>query len=120
MDIIEREGVGLSRFAWFHASAERAYPMLRRAAERGVYLGIDYDADRTLELLMRLIDDGLAHRILLSMDSGWYHPRYAGGGEVRGYTRMFEELMPRLAEAGVEDRMVRTITCENVFEAFAR
>lgn len=120
LDICAEEGVEPSRFAWFHASSEGDYETLRRVGARGSYLGIDYNPETTLELLLRLIDDGFLHRILLSMDSGWYNPRFANGGEVHGYTRMMDELFPRLAAAGVDDRALRTITHDNVFEAYAR
>ena len=120
LDICEEEDVEPSRFAWFHASSERDYQTLRRVGRRGPYLGIDYDPSTTLDLLLRLLDDGFAHRILLSMDSGWYNPRFANGGNVRGYTRMMDELFPKLLAAGVDHHALRIVTHDNVFEAFAR
>lgn len=120
LDICEEEGVKPSRFTWFHASSEGDYQTLRRVGGRGSYLGIDYNPETTLELLLRLIDDGFLHRILLSMDSGWYNPRFANGGEVRGYTRMMDELFPKLSVAGVDGQTLRVITHDNVFEAYAR
>ena len=104
----------------FTRRRERDYETLRRVGGRGSYLGIDYNPETTLELLVRLIDDGFLHRILLSMDSGWYNPRFANGGFVHGYTRMMDELFPRFAAAGVDDRALRVITHDNVFEAYAR
>ncbi len=120
LDILHEEGIEPSRFAWFHASSEQDYQTLRRVGERGSYLGIDYNPDTTLELLLRLLDDGFSHRILLSMDSGWYNPRFENGGDVRGYTRMIDELFPNLLAAGVDDGMLRSIIHDNVFEAYAR
>lgn len=120
LDICEEEGLESSRFAWFHASSEQEYQTLRRVGRRGSYLGIDYDPRTTLALLLRLIEDGFLHRILLSMDSGWYNPRFLGGGEVRGYTRMMDELFPQLSAAGIGNATLRVITHDNVFEAYAR
>lgn len=120
LDICAEEGVEPSRFAWFHASAEKDARTLRRVGGRGPYLGVDYDPDATLPLLLRLLEDGFLHRILLSMDSGWYNPRHANGGGVRGYTRMMDELFPKLPAAGVDGRALRVVTHDNVFEAFAR
>lgn len=120
LDIFAEEGVESSRFAWFHASSEQDYQTLRHVAKRGSYLGIDYNPETTLELLLRLMDDGFAHRILLSMDSGWYNPRFENGGDVRGYTRMIDELFPKLLAAGVDGGMLRIIIHDNVFEAYAR
>lgn len=120
LDILEGEGVSPARFAWFHASSERDYGTLRRVGRRGSYLGVDYDPDATIPLLLRLLDDGFAQRILLSMDSGWYNPRFAGGGAVRGYVRMLDELFPKLPSLGMDGRTLRVITHDNVFEAYAR
>ena len=120
LDILEEEGVNPARFAWFHASSEQDYSTLRRVGGRGSYLGIDYDPLTTLTLLLRLIEDGFLHKILLSMDSGWYNPRFANGGEVHGYTRMIDELFPKLSEVGIDKATLRVISHDNVFEAFAR
>jgi len=120
LEILQEEGVETSRFAWFHASSEQDYQTLQRVAKRGSYLGIDYNPDTTLELLLRLADDGFAHRILLSMDSGWYNPRFTNGGDVRGYTCMIDELFPKLLAVGVGEGMLRIIIHDNVFEAYAR
>ena len=120
LDICEEEGLESSRFAWFHASSEQEYQLLQRVGRRGSYLGIDYDPRTTLTLLLRLIEDGFLHRILLSMDSGWYNPRFSGGGEVHGYTRMMDELFPQLLAAGIGNAALRVITHDNVFEAYAR
>jgi phosphotriesterase-related protein len=120
LDLCEKEGLSPSRFVWFHASSEKSYHALLRVATRGCYLGIDYDPDTTLALLLRLIGDGYLDKVLLSMDSGWYNPRFAGGGKPRGYVRMLDELFPTLAAAGVGAQEMKTITHDNVFAAFAR
>ncbi len=120
LDILAEEGVEASRFIWFHASAERDDRIIRRVGERGAYLSIDYHPENTLALVQRLLDDGFARKILLSMDSGWYNPRFADGGPVRGYTSMLDELLPNLPSIGVDEQTLKTITHDNVFEAYAR
>lgn len=120
LDILEEEGITPTRYVWFHASAERDHSLLTRAGKRGAFLSIDYDPDTTLPLLLRLLAEGFQNQILLSMDSGWYNPRFVDGGNVRGYTRMIEELFPKLPGAGVDEQALKTITHDNVFEAYAR
>lgn len=120
LNILDEEGINPSRFVWFHASSERDYQMIRRAGTRGAYLCIDYRPDTTLTLLKRLVADGLNRQILISMDSGWYNPRFAGGGNIHGYTSMLDELFPKLSAAGIDEQIIRTITHDNVFEAYAR
>jgi phosphotriesterase-related protein len=120
LNILDEEGVESSRFVWFHASSERDYQLIKRVGGRGAYLCIDYRPDTTLPLVQRLLADGFAHKILMSMDSGWYNPRFAGGGDVHGYTSMLDELFPKLPAAGLDEQMLKTITHDNVFEAYAR
>lgn len=120
INILDEEGVEHSRFVWFHASSERDYQLIKRVGGRGVYLSIDYRPDTTLALVQRLMDDGLTHQILMSMDSGWYNPRFSGGGNVHGYTSMLDELFPKLREAGLDEQILKTITHDNVFDAYAR
>lgn len=120
LNILEEEGIQPSRFVWFHASSERDYQTIWRAGTRGAYLCIDYRPDTTLALVKRLIGDGFIRQILMSMDSGWYNPRFAGGGTIHGYTSMLDELFPPLQASGIDEQMIRTITHDNVFEAYAR
>ncbi len=120
LDILAEEGIEPSRFVWFHASAEQDYRMIRHVGGRGAYLSIDYHPDTTLALVQRLLDEGFAHKILMSMDSGWYNPRFADGGPVRGYTSMLDDLFPNLPSIGLDGQMLKTITHDNVFEAYAR
>ncbi len=120
LDILEEEGIAPSRYVWFHSSAERDHSLLMRAGRRGAFLSIDYNPDTTLPLLLRLLEEGFEHQVLLSMDSGWYNPRFNGGGNVHGYTRMQDELFPKLPAAGVDEQTLKTITHDNVFDAYAR
>lgn len=120
LNILDEEGVEPSHFVWFHASSERDYSMIKHVGGRGAYLCIDYRPDTTLALVQRLSGDGFAHKILMSMDSGWYNPRFAGGGIIHGYTSMLDDLFPKLQAAGLDEQMRKTITHDNVFEAYAR
>jgi phosphotriesterase-related protein len=120
LNILSEEGIEPSRFVWFHASSERDCQMIKHVGGRGAYLCIDYRPDTTLNLVQRLLGDGFAHQILLSMDSGWYNPRFTDGGSVHGYTSMLDDLFPKLKAAGIDEQMIRTITHDNVFEAYAR
>jgi phosphotriesterase-related protein len=120
LDILEEEGIAPSRYVWFHSSAERDHSLLTRAGRRGAFLSIDYNPDTTLPLLLRLLEEGFTRQILLSMDSGWYNPRFKDGGNVRGYTRMLDELFPKLPAAGIDDTILGIIIHDNVFEAYAR
>ena len=66
------------------------------------------------------LDDGLAGRVLLSQDRGWYDPSKPDGGEQRSHAYLVRDLLPKLREAGVSERDLRTLTREHPFRAFAR
>ena len=59
------------------------------------------------------------HRILLSHDAGWYEPGKPDGGNFRGYTTIFNKLIPALKENGFTDKDIDQLLVENPREAFA-
>jgi phosphotriesterase-related protein len=75
-----------------------------------------------IEMIQHMLDAGLGHRLLLSMDSGWYQPGRPGcrAGCINGYTYLSETFLPKLHNAGVDEATVDKLTRENPFHAFAR
>jgi len=60
----------------------------------------------------------LVNRVLISHDAGWYDPDRENGGEFRGYTDLFEYLIPELAEAGFSEEEIYQLLVENPASAF--
>ena len=85
LDEVERLGFDPRRFIWIHAQVEPEHAMRREAARRGAWIELD-DIGRpggdagTLELLRRCLDDGMADRLLVSQDRGWFDPAKPDGG----------------------------------------
>ncbi len=126
LDIIENEGQSPRRFIWIHAQNEDNFLINIEMAKRGAYIEYDgiggggqsdeFYVDRT----RRMLDAGYGDQVMLSMDRGWYDPVQPGGGTPRPFTYLSEVFLPKLAAAGIDDRVLRTLTFENPFRAFAR
>jgi phosphotriesterase-related protein len=125
--VLEKAGLSLDRYIWVHADAEPNPAFHLEAAKRGAYVEIDAigtrpDLTTQLNYTTALIDAGYTDRILLSHDAGWYEPGKPGGrpsGGVRGFTALVEDFLPRLRSLGIQEEIIRQITVNNPFQAFA-
>jgi phosphotriesterase-related protein len=126
LDIIEEVGCTPERFIWIHTQAEPDFDLHLEIARRGAW--IEYDGiggeeetdEDYLQRILRVLDAGLDHRLLLSHDRGWYDPAQPGGGTPRPFTYISEQFLPKLRAAGVDEETVRQMTHTNPFRAFAR
>jgi phosphotriesterase-related protein len=126
LDIIEEVGCTPERFIWIHTQAEPDFDLHLEIARRGAW--IEYDGiggeeetdEDYLQRILRVLDAGLDHRLLLSHDRGWYDPAQPGGGTPRPFTYISEQFLPKLRAAGVDEETVRQLTHTNPFRAFAR
>src|SRR5665811_1888315 len=73
---------------------------LIKAAKMGSWIGLDGLNEDNVEDYVRKVknmkENNLLNKVLLSHDAGWYHPGEQNGGEYRGYTTLFEKLIPLL------------------------
>ena len=123
--IVERAGGTAERFVWIHAHREPDVTIHHELADRGVWIEYDGIGDEGsdpmfLDLVHRALDAGLAHRLLLSQDRGWYDPAQPGGGSPKPFTYLVETFLPKLAESGVDAGTIDRLMCDNPFLAFAR
>ncbi len=123
--ILEAAGYTSERFIWIHTQAEPDFALHLEMARRGVWL--EYDGigdpleDKTyIARILRLLEAGFAHRLLLSHDRGWYDPAQPGGGTPRPFTYISTHFLPQLRAHGVDEATIHQITCLNPFNAFAR
>jgi len=63
-------------------------------------------------------ENNLLSKILLSHDAGWYHPGVENGGEYRGYTTLFEKLIPLLRKEKFSEKEIHQLLVANPAEAF--
>ncbi|MEJ2570461.1 MAG: esterase [Anaerolineales bacterium] len=123
LDIIESMGYTADRFIWIHTQAEPNFSLHLEMARRGAWLEYDWigsQDERDIENIRRLLDAGLAGRLLLSQDRGWYDPALPGGGTPKSYTYLSEQFLPKLRAAGVSEGTIRQLTQSNPFTAFSR
>lgn len=120
MDVIttlEGEGVAASAYVWVHAQNEGRRELHLRAAEAGAFVEFDGVSERSLDSSVEAVTDlwrrGLASRVLVSQDAGWYHVGEPGGGTFRGYTTLFDAFVPALRRAGFGDADVEQLLVGN-------
>ena len=124
LDIIAAEGGSASRFISIHTQAEPDFALHQAVAARGAW--IEYDNigwvphDETLARVLRALAAGLAPRLLLSHDAGWFDPAKPGGGTPMPYAPLLTDILPALRRAGVTDATITQLTADNPFAAFAR
>lgn len=126
LDIIEKCGYRAERFIWIHTQAETDFRLHLEMLQRGAWIEYDwiggdqFSDDHYIDLILRVIDQGFSHRLLLSHDRGWYDPSKPEGGTVKPYTYLSEVFLPKLQAAGVDAATLRQLTHSNPFTAFAR
>lgn len=123
LEILQEEGVSPDAFIWTHASDEKEWSQLVRAAKMGAWVSLDKYGwkEEYIEYYPKLIsfmkNEGLLNRVLISQDSGWFDP---GQPEqpFKSYTSIFEELIPNLKIQGFTDDDIELLLVENPANAF--
>jgi phosphotriesterase-related protein len=122
LEILRREGVAPEAFIWVHAQAEKDPDNLIKAAKMGSWIGLDglneNNFDDYVGKLKKMKENDLLTRVLLSHDAGWYHPGEENGGEYRGYTTLFEKLIPQLIKENFSKKEIDQLLVTNPAEAF--
>jgi phosphotriesterase-related protein len=120
--ILQEEGVAPEAFIWVHAQSEKDLTNHVKAARMGAWIGLDGLNDNNLADYIRMIknlkENNLLNKILLSHDAGWYCPGEENGGEYRGYSTLFEKLIPLLREEGFPDSEMNQLLVINPSKAF--
>jgi phosphotriesterase-related protein len=123
LDILASQGLPGEQFNWVHAQYSDV-SFHKRVAEQGAYIGFDgmgpQDEDHYVRLVLDALEAGLEDQILLSHDAGWYRPEEPDGGasQVRGFTYLVEEFLPRLRREGVSEDLIKRMTESNPKRAF--
>jgi len=123
--ILEHFEVPLDRFVWVHAQTEPDLKFHKDLATRGAYIEFDSighsaeEDEKILKMLRALVEAHLEDRLLLSQDAGWYNPGQVNGGKQRAYTALITSFIPKLKKMGFDESLVRKLTRENPFQAFA-
>lgn len=123
LDLLEEEGVNLSRVIVGHLGDRRGIGHIVPAAKRGAFVQLDNIAwpyqreEERVANVKALISEGYLTQILLSLDICLTSQLHWYGG--LGYDYLLKDFVPRLKQAGVTDRQLETILIENTKRALA-
>jgi len=128
--ILKQNGISPRAFIWVHAQRGTLEGNIR-AAREGSWISLDnihkdpedgsnapFSINWYADRISKLKENGLLNKVLLSHDSGWYDPEKPGGGNINGYTAVFDYLIPALKLKGFSDKDINQILVKNPSEAF--
>jgi phosphotriesterase-related protein len=111
-----------SAFIWVHAQTEKDVSKIREVAQTGAWISFDGISDTSIEeykeLIFSLRDADLIQKVLISHDAGWYSPGEINGGEFRGYTALFDHLVPVLHRSGMTVTETDSLLIDHPAKAF--
>lgn len=129
--VLKNRGVSPEAFVWTHAQQGTMEGYIR-AARQGAWISLDHiqktspkNSDKQgriawfVDRLSQLKEEGLLNKVLLSHDAGWYTPGEDNGGDFRGYTDLFEHLIPALKENGFTREEMDQLLVKNPRKAYA-
>ncbi len=120
--ILQNEGVSPEAFIWVHAQNEKNPANHIKAARLGAWIGFDGLNNNNIQDYIRLIknmrENSLLNKVLLSHDAGWYDPEKINGGEYRGYSVLFEKLIPMLRQEKFSNDELNQLLVVNPQRAF--
>lgn len=130
IEILKKSGIDPSAFIWVHANRGTLQANIE-AAHQGVWISLDKVNAQTaaepgdpnsvewyVERILKLKEEGLLKKVMISHDAGWYDPMVPGGGKYKGYTDIFKYLIPALKEKGLTDEDMEQILVKNPRDAF--
>ncbi len=129
ISVLQSHGVDPSHFIWVHAQGGSQEGNIK-AAQLGTWISLDnvnlnrepgtaYDVDWYAARIAALKEAGLLHRVLISHDAGWYNPGEKDGGEFRGFTGIFTDLVPALISHDFSKKEIDLLLVENPRKAFS-
>ncbi|RKD30273.1 phosphotriesterase family protein [Lacrimispora algidixylanolytica] len=116
MEVLDREHANYDKFLWAHADQESNKETVKRAAEKGMWIGIDNVRKGTspekFELLKYVMSLNYAHKVLLSQDYDFYSE---GKESLESHpcTSIFDEFIPYCYEHGIKKEEITRIMTEN-------
>jgi phosphotriesterase-related protein len=123
LEVLQKMNVPANAFVWVHAQAEKDKTLHTKAAKLGAWVSLDGigwgDFEQYADSMVRLKEEGLLHRVLISHDAGWYRPGEPEGGKFTGFTNIFTQLFPLLNKKGFTLADHEQLLVKNPAAAFA-
>ncbi len=128
LKVLQEEGVAPNAFVWTHAQ-QGTLEGYRKAAKMGAWISLDNvnqnnpgkpgGIDWMVDMLTKLKEDRLLHKVLISHDAGWYNVGQKNGGRFRGYSDIFDHLVPALKSSGFSSDDMERVLSMNPQTAYA-
>lgn len=116
IQVLDAEQADYHKFLWAHTDKEAHKETIRRAAEKGMWLGMDIIRKGTsperFELLHYIMSLGYGHKVLLSQDYDFYAESIITI-EDHPCTVIFDEFIPYCEEKGIERQEIIRMMTEN-------
>lgn len=122
IDLLKINNVSPGNFVWVHAQNEMDFENYRSAHQEGVWISLDgivWDVKGHLDRLLFIKNHLDLEKVLISHDAGWYSPGEQNQNNFKGYTSLFDELIPLLYENGFTKADVDKMLIENPKRAFS-
>jgi predicted metal-dependent phosphotriesterase family hydrolase len=124
VELLRKRNCALDAYVWVHAQSGKDLAVHVELAKAGVWISWDGvsagSLERSFEAVKTLSDKGLAHKLLLSHDSGWYHVGEPNGGHFGGYTYLLKSFVPELKKRGFSEPQVQGLLVENPSQVLGR
>lgn len=130
IQLLESHGVAPHAWTWTHAQSGTLEGNLQ-AAEKGAWISLDniqFNPNREpgqdgsiewyADRIISLKETGFLDQILVSHDAGFYDTGEEDGGDFRGYSDVFDYLVPELSDRGFTDDEIMHLLVTNPKEAF--
>lgn len=130
LEWLKGAGVHPKAWVWTHAQSGSLEGNLR-AAEMGAWIALDnvqFNPDQEPDdrgsiewyaaRIISMKEAGYLEHVLISHDAGWYDVGEEYGGEYRGYSDVFDFLVPELADRGFTDDEIFQLLVSNPQRAF--
>lgn len=123
LNIIMSEGVNPSALIIVHADSIADVNTHFEMAGKGAWIEYDGIGNRPIEdhvkLIKQMVNAGYSKRLLLSHDAGWYWVGESGGGKIRPFTAIGNNLIPKLKSEGFNENTLKELFVDNPANAFA-
>lgn len=123
---LKNAGVSPTAWVWTHAQSGTFDGNLG-AAREGAWISLDnvnIQADENgnigwyADRIEKLKEAGFLDQVLISHDAGFYEAGIENGGDFRGYTDIFNHLIPELKERGFSDEEIHQLIVQNPQQAY--
>lgn len=130
INMLKHEGVSPSAWVWAHAQSGSLEANIQ-AANEGAWISLDGIRNDPShepgengsigwysERIVQLREAGFLNKILLSHDAGWYTVGEPDGGDFRGYTDIFDHLIPELKKNNILEEEIHRLMVLNPRQAY--